>query len=338
MLLESAPATVGTADHTHATGIIRSRGAAQIVDYTLVGFVFWWIGQLLAQRYGGVALSGAGITMDGRPAVTHYGVLVVGLFLYFFVSEAMFGRTIGKGLCRLTVLGRGQRRCGVAAAFIRTAARPVDFLCAPILFALSSDRRRLGDLIAGTSVIANPRRSLAFAHVDSPTPCAWETRVTASIIDAGSIALFTAAYVFATGEYSINHGVHIRVDAVSLIGLLELLFVYFIAAEGIYGGTLGKIVCGLRVCCADGTRCGFTEAVLRCVWRPLDLCMAGIVAFVLIRYTADGRHIGDKLAATIVVIAPLPHRRPILPLLSLPACACLFASYPLAVKYFLIPH
>jgi uncharacterized RDD family membrane protein YckC len=83
--------------------------------------------------------------------------LVLG-FLYYFALEASIGRTVGKLLVGLQVVGPGQRRPPVWAVAVRTALRVVDWL--PLLYlvglittlATGAHRQRLGDLAANTTV------------------------------------------------------------------------------------------------------------------------------------------------------------------------------------------
>ena len=79
-------------------------------------------------------------------------------FLYYFSLEATIGRTVGKLLLGLQVVGPGQRRPSLWAVAVRTALRVVDWL--PLLYlvglvttlATGAHRQRLGDLAANTTV------------------------------------------------------------------------------------------------------------------------------------------------------------------------------------------
>ncbi|MGE5229244.1 MAG: RDD family protein [Deltaproteobacteria bacterium] len=83
--------------------------------------------------------------------------LVVAL-LYFFLSEGLWGATVGKWLLGLTVVREDGADIGLGAAAVRTAARLVDGLCfyavGAVLIWSSGRRQRLGDRLAGTLVVA----------------------------------------------------------------------------------------------------------------------------------------------------------------------------------------
>ncbi|WP_273836039.1 RDD family protein [Halococcus sp. PRR34] len=86
--------------------------------------------------------------------------LLVGAFstpvLYGFVLEATFGRTIGKRLLGLVVVAADGSQCSTRSVAIRNLLRIVDFplfyLIGFVAMALTRQRQRLGDLVAGTII------------------------------------------------------------------------------------------------------------------------------------------------------------------------------------------
>jgi uncharacterized RDD family membrane protein YckC len=77
-------------------------------------------------------------------------------FLYMWLLEAGFGTTIGKAIMGITVT-RDEGRNALKASAIRNALRVVDgigfYLVGALIASCSRNRRRLGDMIAGTVVI-----------------------------------------------------------------------------------------------------------------------------------------------------------------------------------------
>ena len=146
---------------------VRVRGLALLVDAALVGVVF-----LVASLVVFLVLAGAGrfaSTMREPSSLPLWVGLLVGAFLYFWLSEGVWGRTLGKRLCDLRVIQRDGSGIGLGRAFVRTALRLVDFL--PFAFlvgaatvCLTPRRQRLDDLAAGTVVVRGQtvsRRRLA---------------------------------------------------------------------------------------------------------------------------------------------------------------------------------
>jgi|GEM_PF-3055208 len=79
------------------------------------------------------------------------------IFAYLTIAEALFGSTVGKGLFGLGVCRVDGSRLGFARAFVRNIFLPLDLAIVGFLVAtVTSSRRRIGDLVAG-SVVTNAR-------------------------------------------------------------------------------------------------------------------------------------------------------------------------------------
>jgi uncharacterized RDD family membrane protein YckC len=100
------------------------------------------------------------LTVAGGQAGFLAGVALV--CAYFAVTEARYGRSLGKRLCGLRVLQLDGEPCTTTGAVIRNGFRVVDgfpgcYLVALVSLAGSRRGQRIGDQAAGTSV-----------YVDSP--------------------------------------------------------------------------------------------------------------------------------------------------------------------------
>jgi uncharacterized RDD family membrane protein YckC len=91
------------------------------------------------------------------------GYLAAVTFTYYFLQEGLFSLTIGKRLLRLRILGREGDPASMQESLLRNLLRFVDWL--PFLYILgilsvviSAERRRLGDLVAGTFVTPAPEK------------------------------------------------------------------------------------------------------------------------------------------------------------------------------------
>jgi uncharacterized RDD family membrane protein YckC len=87
-----------------------------------------------------------------------WGVLVLAVFSYF---EGRFGKTPGKWLLGIRVLGTDLQPCGFGRAFLRNLLTFVDgflsFLVGALLVALTENWQRLGDLAARTIVVVDEK-------------------------------------------------------------------------------------------------------------------------------------------------------------------------------------
>jgi uncharacterized RDD family membrane protein YckC len=93
-------------------------------------------------------------------ALYHLTVLVLLVFFYWVIPEAVYGATPGKALAGLCIRKKDGGRCDFTAATLRTLARPFDLLPlglpAFLLVRFMPRRQRLGDLLAGTVVTLKP--------------------------------------------------------------------------------------------------------------------------------------------------------------------------------------
>lgn len=82
----------------------------------------------------------------------------VGAFLYHVLLEGRFGRTVGKAVVDIVVVGEDGSDCTYRAAAVRTALRfvdwlPMGYLVGVLGIRLTERRQRVGDLAANTVVV-----------------------------------------------------------------------------------------------------------------------------------------------------------------------------------------
>lgn len=153
------PPPPGFAYPVRYAGLVQ-RFAASVVDLILLGVLTL----LLALPFGltAAALS-LSVGMPGWWVGLLFGPLLLLMFLlwvlYFTYFESTTGQTLGKLLFGLKVVDlRTGRPPDAARAFVRTLLRVVDWLPAFYLLgffvaALTSQRQRLGDMLAETIVL-----------------------------------------------------------------------------------------------------------------------------------------------------------------------------------------
>lgn len=87
----------------------------------------------------------------------------VGGLLYHLLLEGSFGRTVGKAVVGVAVVGEDGSRCTYRAAAVRTALRfvdwfPVAYLVGILSIRLTERRQRVGDVAANTVVVRTRER------------------------------------------------------------------------------------------------------------------------------------------------------------------------------------
>lgn len=131
---------------------LNRRLAAGIIDSIVVALMW--------------ASLGIGFRQDVTPTAQDYGwlvSLVLVTFLYYFILEWIFSATVGKRLLKLVVLDKEGDPCSLGASLKRNLFRfldwlPLFYVAAIIAILISSDRQRIGDLIARTIVTRAPEK------------------------------------------------------------------------------------------------------------------------------------------------------------------------------------
>jgi uncharacterized RDD family membrane protein YckC len=99
---------------------------------------------------------------------------VVAQLLYFTILEGAFATTLGKKACGLRVVAVADwSKCGWVRAFLRNLLLPVDgyfYLPGVIAIVMTARRQRIGDLLAGTTVVRFVPADVAAAPAATPTP------------------------------------------------------------------------------------------------------------------------------------------------------------------------
>lgn len=130
-----------------------TRLLAHWVDIALAGFIF--VGGSVALDY--VLNRIAGIeTTASEPSLWRAIAGVIWLFLYWWGSVALTGKTPGKALLGLRILTREGETLTSWKAAVRTIFLPVSYLLFGAGFlgiVLGRERRALHDVVAGSSVV-----------------------------------------------------------------------------------------------------------------------------------------------------------------------------------------
>jgi uncharacterized RDD family membrane protein YckC len=121
---------------------------------------------------------------------------------------------------------------------------------------------------------------------------------------AGVIAGIALVILARTGW--IAPGWQYRVKGLNIPGFgLSMLggFLYQSLTEGIYGASVGKLVCQLRVVTEEGQPITMKRALLRSLAYYFDALFFGIVAYMSMKESPLNQRYGDKWAHTIVIKA-----------------------------------
>jgi len=123
-------------------------------------------------------------------------------------------------------------------------------------------------------------------------------RFVAVLVD--SIVLFIFGYLLAavTGSTSAG-GFELQGGPFFIFSLTGLL--YYILMEAFRGGTLGKLVVGIRVQMEDGNPITMGSSVIRNLLRIVDGLFFYLVGAIFVWSSPNKQRLGDRLAKTVVV-------------------------------------
>ena len=131
---------------------IRKRAAAVIIDSVTIGVA---------------CLTVISIFHLNMPTQLGFNIFLVAIvtFLYYFLFEGLMASTIGKRLFSLQVVGQQGDPVTFRESFLRNVFRFIDWLPAlyvlgTVLIHVSKERRRLGDIIARTTVTPSPEKDV----------------------------------------------------------------------------------------------------------------------------------------------------------------------------------
>jgi uncharacterized RDD family membrane protein YckC len=138
--------------------VIGARIGAQIIDNIIMAIIF----AVMFFVIGGI---GNAVGGDAGGAISGIGFLLglVGTLLYWFLLEGLWGGyTVGKKLFGIKVVEEDGRECTLSSSFVRNLLEIIDglfyYLIGFIVMAISDKRQRIGDRLAGTTVVRETPR------------------------------------------------------------------------------------------------------------------------------------------------------------------------------------
>jgi uncharacterized RDD family membrane protein YckC len=151
-------------------------------------------------------------------------------------------------------------------------------------------------------------REITIETLSSPPvqvkPAQLPRRIAAGIIDSVILLLAWASVRLAIGE-GLPAFWNSTPDLTSTASLAVFAFAYYFIMEGLFAGTLGKILLKICVLGDDGDPCSLTAAFIRNIirfidWLPVLYALGGLSVLA----SSKRQRLGDRIAKTIVSPAP----------------------------------
>lgn len=123
-------------------------------------------------------------------------------------------------------------------------------------------------------------------------------RFVAVLIDG--VVLFIVGYLIAAVTGGTTAG-GFNLEGAPFFLFTLISFLYYILLEAFLGGTLGKMVIGIRVRMEDGSPCTMGSSVIRNLMRIIDGLFFYLVGAIFVWTSPSKQRLGDRLAKTVVV-------------------------------------
>jgi uncharacterized RDD family membrane protein YckC len=123
-------------------------------------------------------------------------------------------------------------------------------------------------------------------------------RFVAVLVDSIILSIFGYFLAAVTGGTSAG-GFELQGGPFFVFSLAGLL--YYILLEAFLGGTLGKLVVGIRVQMEDGTPLTIGPSVIRNLLRIIDGLFFYLIGAIFVWTSPYKQRLGDRLAKTVVV-------------------------------------
>ena len=137
-------------------------------------------------------------------------------------------------------------------------------------------------------------------------------RVVAALFDAVIGAVIWYPFFHFWGYYYEAEKQY-QVKGLPALAMFFAIAAYWILSEWIFGATIGKLICDLRVVSVTGKRCSFGQSVKRNLLRIVDFFPFYLTGFIAAKLSPLRQRLGDQWAKTIVVKKdrrPVPEAAP----------------------------
>ena len=92
-----------------------------------------------------------------------------------------------------------------------------------------------------------------------------------------------------------------QVTGLPALGLMFSVWAYWVLTEWLFGATVGKLICDLRVVSLSGSKCSLGQSVKRNLLRAVDFFPFYLTGFVAAKLSPLNQRLGDQWAKTIVI-------------------------------------
>lgn len=275
---------------------IRERFAAFLIDMIFLFYAYYAIGVICRRAFYG-SWSGP-IPSYGWQGAAFHSLFFFFVFMYYLICEGVFFATIGKFCCWMYVRKKNGDFPALSSVFIRNVFRLFDYLLPFIPFfmmELTRRHQRLGDMIAGTTVIKKHRTREYIYNVTMANIASASGRVLSSLIDIVIAGTLTFGYILILSpEYP-------EISKWMLIFTPLVPLLYFLFSETLTHTSPGKWIFGYTICHEDGAPVSLSGSIVRTLVRIFDMNPVGLAT---VWISPKRQRFGDLAADTLITKQP----------------------------------
>ncbi|MBI2342190.1 MAG: RDD family protein, partial [Deltaproteobacteria bacterium] len=245
---------------------LRERFAAFFIDSIIFFYLYFIIGTLARRAFYGSW--NVPIPSFGWQGLAFHGIFVFICFMYYFILEGVFFTTPGKFLCWMYVRNKTGGFASMSSVFVRNVFRLADYIIPLFPFfcmELTRKHQRLGDMIAGTTVIKKHGLAAVQYPVTMAVIASASGRFLSFIID------FTIAGALTFGYLLLLSPEEQQLSKWLLLFSPLVPFLYFVLSEPLVHSTPGKWLFGYAITHEDGSSVSLASSVIRTFVRLFDV-------------------------------------------------------------------
>jgi len=127
-------------------------------------------------------------------------------------------------------------------------------------------------------------------------------RIIAALFDLFVVGVICYPFFHFWGQYrEVGTGYQVNVSGLPALATMFSVWIYWVLTEWLFGASVGKLICDLRVVTLRGEKCSLEQSARRNLLRAVDFFPFFLIVFIAAKVRPLRQRVGDEWAKTIVV-------------------------------------
>lgn len=298
----SATQATPNQDNGPVVASLKERFASLVLDL-LVLYLLYWVAMIFFRVIAYENPVGP-IPLADTNGIVFHGIFLMLAFLWFFIPELIFGTSLGKWICNLSVQSSYGTHPSFLSTLIRNIFRPIDIILSPLflgtaIMEFGAWNKRIGDILARTIVLKHTRTPAKQYALSLDIVSSASVRVLAFVLDMCLLlTLVLGLALLLTPDDKL-------ISMLIIVYAPVLIFFFWFLPESITKTSPGKWIFGLIICTEDGSAIDTPSAVVRTLWRVID---CNLIGYLTSLFSIRRQRPGDAAAGSVVIKSPREFR------------------------------